>query len=57
MSLQSVVKVEVGVRRPLAEQGLVTPVPVRLLRLGKVTPFLEFLHMLPPFVKYQQPNN
>ena len=57
VSLQSVVKVEVSVGRPLAKQGLITPVPVRLLRLGKVAPFLEFLHMLPPFVKYQHSNN
>ena len=57
VALQSVVRVQIRVGRPFAEQGLVAPVPVRLLRLGKVAPLLEFLHMLLPFVKYQQSNN
>ena len=57
MPLQSIVEVQVSVRRSLAEQRLVTPVPVGLLRLGKVAPFLELFHVLPPFVEYQQPNN
>ena len=55
--LQSIVEIQESVRRSLAEQRLVAPIPMGLLRLGKVAPFLELFHMLPPFVEYQQPNN
>ena len=57
MPLESVVEVQISVGRPLGEQGLVSPVPVGLLRLGQVAPFLELFHVLPPFVKYQHSNN